>query len=390
MKPTHKRTQPSIVFGVTTSQSVKLLGQIPSEMAGKGWQVHIVSSPGPELKIDSRSKVTTHQINMHRQPHPISDFLALLQWVTLISKLRPDVVSIGTPKAALLGLLASFFCQVPSRVDTLRGLRLETTKGIQRRVLWLFEALTSFVSTDILSVSPSLSKLYIRLGLAKESKIRVLGKGSSHGVDTSVFSPLASNRSSIKKRLGLGKGTPVLGFVGRLSADKGADTILQLHKYLRNRSIEHQFLLVGPIEDEKNQFRELIDSKSTVAVGYVPALRDYYEVMDILILPTLREGFPNVVLEAAATGIPAITTNATGAIDSVIDHVTGLVVEKRNAIAFCEATEMLLGNQTLRLRLGRRAQKWAKDYFHRPLVTSLTISYYDFVMTGRSKRKSGD
>ena len=104
--------------------------------------------------------------------------------------------------------------------------------------------------------------------------------------------------------------------------------------------------------------------------------------MDILVLPTLREGFPNVVLEAAATGIPAITTNATGAIDSVIDHVTGLVVEKRNVSAFCEATEMLLGNQTLRLRLGRGARKWAKDYFEQSLVASRTIQAYDSLIAG--------
>ena len=179
--PTNCSTVPRIVFSVTADYSINLLGEIPRSFAGKGWDVHLVSSPGPEWDREKETGYATcHSIPMVRNPSILRDLWALLLWIRLIRRIRPTVVSIGTPKAALMGLFASWVLRVPHRVYMLRGLRLETTTGVSRAILGALERIAAGCATEVIAVSASLKVAYLQEKLSDERKVVVLGGGSLH------------------------------------------------------------------------------------------------------------------------------------------------------------------------------------------------------------------
>ena len=370
----------TILFGVTSSQSLRLLGKIPTAIAKMGWNVHVVvGDTASEVPRDFH-RIKTHILPMKRTPSLIRDISSFGRWILLLIKVRPDVVVIGTPKAALLGILASLICQVPVRIYQLRGLRLETVNGPARFLLYLLEWVTARTSTDILAVSPSLKEQYCNLGLSKANRVKVLGFGSSHGVDITYFNatrwqtwkpPQAQLRKSLESQ------TPILGFVGRLSKDKGSNELLECLNTLRKDKIEHTLLLIGPFEGNELGIDELdAFDQGVVKTGPLEDVAPYYAIMDLLLLPTHREGFPNVVLEAAASGVPAITTDATGAIDSVIDGETGLIFPVCDVEAFVEAVKRLVTNPQLIRELGENAQSIVSSRYGAEFVTQ---QYVDFI-----------
>lgn len=378
-----KRT---VVFGVTAGQSIQLLGSIPGKMEKSGWKVHIVS--GEESGVTSGT-ISHHCVPMARRPSPVQDALALYRWIKLFKKLDPDVVSIGTPKAALLGLIAAKVCGVPIRVYVLRGLRLEGSEGFFRSMLFLFERITASCATEILSVSKSLRELYVDLGLSPSSKIRTLGLGSSHGVDLQYFSKSAEVVQSSNSRIAResrAAGSPVLLFVGRFSEDKGASLLLECKRILDREGIEHELLIVGDIEGSESVFRQLLESAAGVHyAGSQADLRPYYRRADILLLPTKREGLPNVVLEAAAMRVPSVTTDCTGAKDSVLHGVTGLVVPAGDSSAFTEAVISLIRDPILREKTGLSAQRWVSKNFDSRKISKVHAEYYSELAQSRPR-----
>lgn len=368
-----------IILGVTSAESIKLLGGIPQALLEADWDVHIVSSPNQEIKLLTRSKIAYHTFMMKRDISLISDTASLIKWILLVHRVRPNFVVVGTPKAALLGLVASWLLAVPNRVYVLRGLRLETTSGIRRLLLYIFERITSAMATSVISVSNSLALKYSALGLREREKIFVLGQGSSHGVNVNRFSPKnAQYKSTLARKLGLEDDIPILGFVGRFSEDKGAATLLTTRKLLVRLGIDHQMIIIGVLENSFSLFQEL--NKIGRKVKFIYNKNDiekYYPLMDILLLPTKREGFPNVVLEASSTGIPVITTDATGAVDAVENLHTGLIVPKNSPEAFAEAVAMLLSDKTLRTKMGLNGRIRVIRHFDEAEVSKNVVNFFD-------------
>ena len=376
-KPNPK--EKSILFGVTSSQSLKLLGKIPSGMAQIGWDVHVVSGDNYPKTTEDLEAARLHTLPMVRNPSLIRDVFSFVRWIMLLRNIKPTVVVIGTPKAALLGIVASFLCRVPFRIYQLRGLRLETVSGPTRHILHLFEWVTARSSTKVLAVSPSLKHEYCRLGLSPESKVEVVGDGSSHGVDTNYFHPTrwsAWQPPEAQLSRAIESKIPILGFVGRFSRDKGVRELLKCCQLLVEAGTEHTLLLVGPLEGESDTVESIrLLNPFTVVTGPVKDVAPYYPIMDLLLLPTHREGFPNVILEAAASGVPAITTNATGALDAVRDGETGVIVPVQDGNSLAEAVVRLLGQPELLLEFGDCARERAVAHFEITLVTKKYVDY---------------
>ena len=379
-----------IVFGVTTEASLVLLGGIPSEFIARGWEVHIVVSNPTMAQTKLLEGSNLHSIEMERLPSPFSDSRALCRWYQLLRRLEPTVVSIGTPKASLIGLVAARVAGVPHRVYHLRGLRLETTKGVQRRLLWFFEKITVNSATHVLVVSASLARLCVSLGLADRRKLSLLGKGSSHGVDLEHFSRKESDGRLDQRDKFAESSHEILrlGFLGRFSVDKGALTLIECLKALIKTDIEFLLVVAGPVEAAR-ELGDLqrIGGPRVKVVGPVknPAL--CISQFDILLLPTLREGFPNVVLEAGALGIPSVTTNATGAKDSVIDGVTGRTVPVNSPEDFVRAIIQLAEDPALRSRLGNNARDWVRKNFEQATFSRLAADWYESIL-GYESRES--
>lgn len=370
----------SILFGVTTAQSLKLLGDIPKAMVELGWNVCLVSGDTASPVPGSLSGIKIHRLPMLRNPVPLRDAFSLMRWIILLLKVKPAIVVAGTPKAALLGLLAALMCRVPIRIYQLRGLRLETASGATRLLLTVVEWVTAKCATSILAVSTSLKDEYCRLGFSEAKKIEVLGLGSSHGVDIHRFHPTKWSSwepPEPEVREAISTKASIIGFVGRLSADKGAEELLLSCKILRASSIPFSLLIIGPMEGDDSAVKALASlKKEAVVIGPVEDVAPYYSIMDLLVLPTHREGFPNVVLEAAASGIPSVTTSATGAVDSVVPGKTGLLVPPKDATALADAIIRLITQPQLLQEFGDNARNWSISNFDSDHVTRQHSDYF--------------
>lgn len=360
-----------IVIGVTAPASLGLLTGLPEFLARQGWDVHVVCAPGETLdRLVGTSGVTTHSLPMARTPSPLSDAKGLLRWLRLLRRVRPDIVLLGTPKASLLGLLAAWLVRVPARIYHVRGLRMETTRGVFRTLLSFLERLSFAAATSAIAVSPSLRDRVTTLGLASTDKVVVLGRGSSNGVDVERFTPTVRQEASVGElriSLGLQSDVPVIGYVGRINRDKGLDTLVAASLRLEAAGVDHRLLIIGSTEAaDSDVLAQLAESSHhPVLTGSVSDTAPYYGLIDILSLPTLREGFPNVALEAAASGVPVVTTDATGAVDSIVHGVTGVITPVSDADALTTALHDLLDSAERRRRMGTAGRDFVVQHFSR-------------------------
>ncbi|MDE3201707.1 MAG: glycosyltransferase family 4 protein, partial [Acidobacteriota bacterium] len=356
-------------------------------MREAGFRITLLSAPG-ELseRIAQDEGVDLVEVPMERVIAPWADIISWFRIWRTLRRLRPDIVEFSTPKAGLLGLTAAFIARIPHRVYLLRGLKLERSRGLKRWLLLNAEKCTAACSQCVLCNSISLRMEAEDLQIAPDRKLRVLGAGSSRGVDVEHFSP---GDSEIREQYGIAQKVQVLGFVGRLTRDKGLPELLVAFDAILRKHPEALLLLVGWFDASEDALdsvvRDRIETHPRIfCTGYVVDPAPYYRAMDVFILPTWREGFPNAVLEAAATGIPVITTLSTGARDAVVPEVTGLLVPPGYPEAICEATSRLLRDNSLRRRMGNAARAWVTEHFVDRHILNLTIAFYKGFIGGEA------
>lgn len=375
----HTSQRPHIVVGITASQSCLILGGRLRTLREAGFRVTLVSGPGELLtRTAAEEGVESIAVPMRREMAPVSDLWSLMRLCWLLYRLKPEITEFSTPKAGLLGSVAAMLCGVPSRVYLLRGLKLETSTGVKRRILLAAERLASACSHAVLCNSESLRNQALALRVAPASKLRLLGSGSSNGVDVEHFSP---GPGILRARLCLPSDAPVVGFVGRLTRDKGLPELVEAFDAIMAAKPLAHLLLVGwfdAAEDALDRdLRVRIKNHPRIHMtGYVADTAPYYRVMDVMVLPTWREGFPNVVLEAAASGIPVVTTLCTGSRDTVVPEVTGLLIPPGYPAAISEAVLQLLRNHARRCRMGMAARAWVLENYVKDYVLGLTVRCY--------------
>jgi glycosyltransferase involved in cell wall biosynthesis len=322
--------------------------------------------------------MATMAIPMRREIAPLRDMVSLWRLVRAIRRLKPDLTEFSTPKAGLLGNLAAKWCGVPARIYMLRGLRLETLTGFRRRILLAAERIAAACAHLVVCNSESLRAQAMALKIADKSKLHLIGSGSSNGVDVERFSP---GPEDIRERLGIARHAPVIGFVGRLTRDKGVPELIEAFERVAAAVPLARLLLVGWFDESEDALSEELRARidhhpGIVRTGFVADTAPYYRAMDMMVLPTWREGFPNVVLEAAATGIPVITTFSTGSRDAVLPEVTGVLIPAGYPEAIAEAVLRLIRHSGERHRMGRAARAWVIDEFVNGRVLGLTVGFY--------------
>jgi glycosyltransferase involved in cell wall biosynthesis len=366
------RKIPRIVYVITSSQSANALlrGQLQF-MRENGFEVVLVAEDNSELTaVGSREGVRTIGVPFARAIDLKADFLTLIKLVRILCELDPDLVNAGTTKAGLLGMIAAAIARVPNRLYVLRGLRGENAQGVARFVLNGTERMASFFSHRVLCVSESLRQSYEKLGLAPSSKLSVIGMGSSNGVDWARFFPTAAIKNEaalLRDSLAIPKQCPVVGFVGRFTRDKGIQDLVAACKRLRGSSTNFTLLLVGefdetdPVDGECKKTIE--ESPWIVRSGKLANPACAYALMDFLVLPSYREGFPNVVLESSVAGIPTIGYDATGTRDAIDHNATGLLVANADVEALTDAIRRYLGDEGTRQLHGQAAQARVRSNF---------------------------
>jgi glycosyltransferase involved in cell wall biosynthesis len=371
--------QPRIVIGVTSDQTCLVLRGRLSALRQAGFAVTLVSAPGESLDwIAGEEGVAACPLAMRRGIAPLSDFVAFVAVCRVLWRLQPAITDFSTPKAGLLGNIAAWILQIPHRVYTLRGLKLEGTTGGKRAMLLLAERIASWCAHSVLCNSTSLRSVARMLRIAPDDKLHLLGDGSSNGVDVDRFSPGASR---IRAELGIPAGDPVIGFVGRLTRDKGIPELLEAFEAILCKHPNCWLLLVGWFDKADDRLsgrwqRYVREHPRIHHTGFVVDTVPYYRAMNLFILPTHREGFPNAVLEASACGLPVISTESTGARDAVIPEVTGLQIPPGIPEAIAQAALRLLGNQAMSRRMGEAGRIWVRECYSRDRVLELAVQFY--------------
>lgn len=375
MKPKRDSNRKSCVLAVTSSLSLQFVRPLAGHLAERGWTVDVVASFDDKRTPLQNSPWREHNLQMVRKPSPCKDSASFLRWVVLLSQLRPAVLVAGTPKAALLALIASKLLGIRHRVLLLHGLRAETASSWSRVLLVLFERITAKSATRIIAVSRSLAERYAAGGFSPPEKMAILGKGSAVGIDESLFEPFLditkqrSVRHHTLSGLGLDPEKITFGYVGRMTHDKGISQLVEALKLMAAKGHQTQCLFVGEAEDSDilGDLRFLPQAR---AVPWTADIGSIYCCIDVLCLPSFREGMPTVVLEAAMMGVPTIGARSTGIVDAIRHGKTGLIVDQRDPALLAEAMARLAKEKRLRDTLGTNAQRYARAHFAQSDVLS--------------------
>lgn len=371
------------------SQSIKLLhittvpqtlnflkGQV-GYMKRQGFDVHALSSPGDFLRqFGDREQVTVHAVEMPRRITPLQDLLAVFRLWYCLHRIRPHIVHASTPKGGLLGSISAWLAGVPVRIYHMRGLPLMTATGYKRWLLWWSEKVSCLLADQVICVSHSLRDVAVSEGLCPASKIKVLLGGSSNGVDaTGRYNPNcfdAGVGQAIRRQYGIPADAPVVGFVGRLVRDKGISELVEAWNLLRDEFPHLHLLIVGPFEPQDPvpaDVEQILRHDARIHLtGGTQDTSPLYAAMDILTLPTYREGFPNTPLEAAAMQLPVVATRIPGCIDAVQDGVTGTLVPPRNAEALAQAIRGYLNHPELGQQHGQAGRDRVLQSFRQEAI----------------------
>lgn len=384
-----------MVYVVTSSLAVGFLRGQLKYLREAGHDVTVISSPGEALtRIADSDGVRTISLPLRRGISAAHDLIGLWQLWRWMRRLHPRMTHVSTPKAGLLGGLAALLAGVPCRIYTLRGLRLETATGIRRHVLWLAERIACRCAHRVVCVSDSLRRKATALGLAATENAVILGSGSSRGVDGKRFHPVQSGDERVlglRRELEIPENAPVVGFVGRLTRDKGVEDLLEAFARLRTGFPELRLLLVGETEPgdalPKPVLQAIRDDPHILCTGQVEDVGLHYHAMDLLALPSRREGFPNVVLEASASAKAVVVARVTGAVDSVKDEVTGYLVPAGDAKALEDSIARLLSNPQLRGEMGRAGREWVEREFRPEGIWEAQARLYREVIDERLRQR---
>lgn len=358
---------------------IRLLGQ-------RGVAVSVVSSPGPDLDSFAVCEgVPVYAVAMSRRITPFRDLVAASALGRYLRRARPHIVHAHTPKGGLLGMLAAWLARVPVRIYHMRGLPFTTSIGLRRILLRYAERVSCALAHRVICVSHSLREVALSEKLCSPERITVIAGGSGQGVDShGRFDPSSLEpgvRQRIRARYGIAADALVVGFVGRVVRDKGVVELWEAWQILRGEFPIMNLLIVGPFEDTDPvpaYVREGLERDERVHLaGEDWNTPPFYAAMDLVVLPSYREGFPNVPLEAAAMRLPVVTTRVPGCVDAVQDGQTGALVAPRDAVDLARAVRSYADSAALRAAHGAAGRARVEQAFRQEVIWEGIFAEYD-------------
>jgi glycosyltransferase involved in cell wall biosynthesis len=349
------------------------------------YEVIAVSSEKEYLeKIGQKENISTFHIEMTRKITPIQDVISVVKMYFFFKKTKPLIVHTHTPKAGIVGMLAAKLAGVPHRLHTVAGLPLLEAAGIKRQLLDFVEKLTYASATKVYPNSNALLEIIQQNNYCNPSKLKVIGNGSSNGIDTSYFdaSHFSGEQNSIlKQQLGISKDDFVFIFVGRIVADKGINELVAAFSSLQKEDSTIKLLLVGPFEEELNPLQpetmsEIHSNSAIISVGYQNDVRSYFAISNALVFPSYREGFPNVVMQAGAMNLPSIVSNINGCNEIIIEGENGTIIPVKNENALQTAMKLISQNEAVGKKLSENARPLIVSRYEQKVVWDAILKEY--------------
>ncbi len=351
---------------------------------GKKYEVSFVAST-TDAQYLRKIGVDVEVLNgrIERDISPARDLRALFCLFRLFRRNRFDAIHSLAPKAGFLSMLAGIIAGIPVRIHIFTGQVWVTKTGLMRFFLKMMDTLTAFMATHNLVDSFSQRQFLLQSKVVSDSKSTVLAEGSVCGVDTSKFSPNPSERFKIRQGLNIPEDSLVYIFLGRLKKDKGILDLAQAFMQLPSSQNPSHLLIVGADEEGLEPKIREISASCENRVHFVSLTEfpeRYLASADVLCLPSYREGFGNVIIEGASTGIPSIASRIYGVIDAIQENETGLLYEVGNSDELAAKMKMLLNDPELRKKLGENALSHSKQHFSKETVTGAWFDYYQEIL----------
>ena len=332
----------------------------------QNYEVIAVSSCGKELdQIAEREGVRTIGVNMERRVAPLKDLISLIRLTRVFKNEKPDIVHSMTPKAGLLSMVAAWMAGVPIRIHTFTGLVFPTATGLKKQILMLTDKITCACATHVIPEGEGVKNDLINYRITNKP-MRVLGFGNVRGVDMTHYMPQPVAHEDFR-----------FLFIGRIVRDKGINELVQAFIQLPENA---QLWLVGDVEKSdpvNEQTMQTIHQHPRIKLfDSTDDVRPYYNQADCLVLPSYREGFPNVVLEAGAMQLPCIVTDINGSREIISPHKNGLMVPSRNTDELFRAMLYMLEHTQQAQTMGRNARPVIAEKFEQSFVRNCLYNYY--------------
>lgn len=401
MKPKLIRTST-----IALSLNVLLKGQLC--FLQNHYNVVAVSGYDEDLKeVAVRETVHVHAIEMQRQISPLKDLISLIKLYLYFKKEKPQIVHSITPKAGLLSMIAAKYAGVPVRMHTFTGLVFPSKKGIMQRILILMDQLLCWHATNVFPEGQGVKNDLLSYKITTKP-LKIIANGNVNGIDVDYFSVNQvsfEQQNKLKNELGILPNDFVFIFVGRLVGDKGINELVEafgrfgevenrglgdgemgrwgeremrrLGEWENSRredmedgrgSYNCKLLLVGPLESELDPLlpetlKSIEENPDIIFVGFQNDVRPYFAIADTLVFPSYREGFPNVVLQAGAMGLPSIVSDINGCNEIIINGNNGLIIPVKNTGAVFEAMKKyLIDKQVYQLHKKNARNRIAENY----------------------------
>jgi glycosyltransferase involved in cell wall biosynthesis len=361
-----------------------MLGDQITYMESNGYQIHIACSHGDKLEnYRNKWNFNFYDVAISRSFSPINDLISIFKIYRYIKKNNIDIVVGHTPKGAFISMIAAFFSKTKKRIYIRHGLVFETAIGLKRKILIFVEKITSNFSSIVICVSKSVFNISLQEKLDDPIKLKILNKGTCNGID--VFTKFNFELLNIEKRniligrYNINNTDIIVGFVGRLSKDKGISELIQAWKILKLNNRNIKLMLCGPIDERdpisSDLYNNILNDESIIYCGEIEDTKLYYSIFSFFILPSYREGFPTVVLEASAMKLAVITTKKTGCIDSIIENQTGIFTEIK-AQSISDSIQYYINNPEIAKNHGENGRKFVLDNFQQEIIWKEILHSY--------------
>ena len=371
----------SLSFVATSPYAVNAFLRSHLLLLAKTYDVTLyVNTAAYPLEKDIQSAVRVQHIDIARKIAPWQDLRAFIQLLKYFGNLRPEVVHSMTPKAGLLAMLAGRLSCVPWRFHTFTGQVWANKRGVGRYLMKVSDKHIALLACQVFADSASQCRFLEQQGVVRSGGVTVLGKGSVAGVDIARFRPDASVRLALRTEFGLNDEVPVFVFVGRLVRDKGVFDLVEAFAKVNSDDRNWELWMIGPDEDglQKGLSKHGQNLGANIRwLGPTFSPERYMASADVFVLPSYREGFGSVIIEAAACGIPSIAYKIDGVIDAIVEGRTGRFVDKGDVLGFADAMKELGKAPDIHKELGKAARDRAVKRFSSAEVSQEWLAFYD-------------
>lgn len=379
------------VTTVPISLKILLKGQ-HRYMTQNGLEVIGVASTGKELnEVQDAEGIRVVALNMTRTIAPFKDLVSLWHMYQLCKKEKPTIVHSHTPKAGIIGMLGAKLAGVPIRLHTVAGLPLMETTGLKRILLNGVEKFTYVFATKVYPNSKGLYDFILANQFTTENKLKIIANGSSNGIDTSHFSPEIITQdecTNLKGKLGILPEDYVFIFVGRLVGDKGINELVLAFTQLK--APNSKLLLVGTLETELDPLqpeilKEIESNPNIINVGFQSDVRLYFAISNCLVFPSYREGFPNVVMQAGAMGLPCIVSDINGCNEIIIEGENGVIIPVKNVEAIKVAMFKMRNDVQWSQKLKQNSRTFIQQRYEQQVVWKELLGEYNRLISQLEK-----